>query len=70
MRWTRCFNEIHRLGLRFLREDAGASLLEYALMVCIISIAVVVTLGNVGAAVQSGIWTLLQKAYAAYMTGG
>ncbi len=55
MRMTKCFPKIHRFGLRFLHEDAGASLLEYALVVCIIAIATVVTLGNVGAALQRSI---------------
>jgi len=41
------------LIVRFVREDAGQDLIEYALLAGLISLASVVAIGNLGTAIQN-----------------
>ena len=70
MEKMRYFKELQSSSARLVREETGASLIEYALVACVVALAAVLTLGNVGVALQNSIWSLLQQAYAAYLTGG
>ena len=61
---------LQRDDSNFMHEENGATLLEYALIVCIIAVAAVFTLGNLGIAVQYSIWSAIEQAFAAYASGG
>jgi len=41
------------LIVRFVREDSGQDLIEYALLAGLISLASVVAIGNLGTAIQN-----------------
>ncbi len=51
---------------QFLCEDSGASLIEYALVACLIGLAAVAGLSNVSTALQNSVWVGINKVYNAY----
>lgn len=46
---------------RVLRNDHGATVSEYALVLALVSVAVIVVLGNLGGALESKIQAVIDK---------
>ena len=61
-----CLGTHSKLVRRFLSEDSGASLIEYALVACLVGLAAVAGLSNISAAVQNAVWVGINKVYNAY----
>ena len=51
---------------RFLSDQAGASLIEYALVACLIGLAAVAGLSNISNALQNAVYVGIDKVYNSY----